>query len=42
MSQPNFMNECYEKFVTPERMKEVKNMTAEDCGIIIVNKDSEL
>lgn len=39
MMKPNFIQECIDKFVTPETREAVKNMTDEECGIIIVNKN---
>jgi len=38
MSKPNFMQECYKKYVTPETREKVENMTDEECGIIFINK----
>ena len=38
MSKTNFMQECYNKFVTPEYREKVAHMTNEECGIIFVNK----
>lgn len=38
MSKPNFMQECYDRFVTPESRHAVEHMSDEDCGVIILNK----
>jgi len=41
MSKPNFLQECYDKFVTPESRKAVEHMTDDECGIIIINEGGE-
>ena len=37
MARTNFMQECYNKFVTPETRKKIEHMTDEECGIIFIN-----
>lgn len=39
MKKTNFMKECYEKYVTPEVKEQAEQLTDEECGIIIVNKE---
>jgi len=37
----DFMQECYDRFVTPEAALKAERMTNEECGVIILNEKGE-
>lgn len=39
--KPNFLQECYDRFVTPETARKAGRMANEECGLIILNEQGE-